>query len=90
MKWSVLIIQTDAICSCLSLLSVDEGSDTVDHVLDKLSLGSSKSSSVGDIEDTVVGLSVLSVDTSNLDVVFIGNLVELFLVLHQLWKFDMD
>jgi len=58
--------------------------------LDKLSLGSSKSSSVGDIEDTVVGLSVLSVDTSNLDVVFIGNLVELFLVLHQLWKFDMD
>ena len=76
-------------CSRFSLLSFDEGSDSVNHVLDELLLRSSESSLVGDIKDTVVGLSVLSVDTSDLDVVFVSNFVELILVLHQLWKLDV-
>ena len=72
------------------VLLIHEGLDTVDHVLDKLLLGFSESSSVRDIEDTIVGLSVLSVDTSDLDFVLFGNSVESRLVSHQLWKFDVD
>ena len=72
------------------LLSVDEGSDTINHVLNKLFLRSTESSSVGDIKDTIVGLSVLSVDTSDLDIVFVSNGIELFLVVHQLWKLNVN
>ena len=73
-----------------SFLSLDEGLDTVNHVLNKVLLGSTQSSLVGDIEDSVVGLGVLSVDTSDLDIVFVGNGLELFLLLHKLWKLDMN
>ena len=45
--------------------------------------------SVGNIENTVVGLSVLSMDSSDLDVVFIGNSVELVLLFHEFWKTDV-
>ena len=58
--------------------------------MDELNLISAESSQVGDIEDTIVSLGVLTVDTSDLDVIFVGNgLMESF-VLHQLWKVDMD
>jgi hypothetical protein len=58
--------------------------------LDELNLVSSESSQVGDIEDAIVSLGVLTVDTSDLDVIFVGNgLMESF-VLHQLWKVDVD
>ena len=73
-----------------SFLSLDEGLDTVNHVLNKVLLGSTQSSLVGDIEDSVVGLGVLSVDTSDLDIVLVGNGLELFLLLHKLWKLDMN
>lgn len=53
-------------------------------------LGSAESSSVGDIINSVIGLRVLTVDTSNLDEVFIGNLLVLSLLLSELWKADMD
>jgi len=58
--------------------------------LDKFVLGSSESSSVGDIEDTIVSLGMLSVDSSDLDEVLISNGVEFVLLLHQLWKLDVD
>ena len=73
-----------------SELGVHEGSDSIDHVLDKLLLRSSESSLVGDIEGSVIGLGVLSMDTSDLYVVLISDLVELCLVLHELWKLDVD
>lgn len=76
-------------CSGLGLLSFDEGSDSVDHILDKGFLRESESSLVGDVEDTVVGLSMLSVDTSDLNVIFVSDLVEQFLVLHQFWQLDV-
>lgn len=72
------------------LLGLDKSLNTIDHILDELLLRSSESSSVGDIEDTVIGFSVLSVNSSNLDVVFVGNLVEKCFVLHELWKLDVD
>jgi len=72
------------------LLNIDKGVNTVDHVLDELFLGFTESSSVGDIEDSIVGLGVLSVDTSDLDLVLVSDLVELFLLGHELWKVDVD
>jgi hypothetical protein len=71
-------------------LSFNKGSDTINHILNELLLRSSESSSVGDIEDTIVGLGVLTVDTSDLNKVFISNRVELIFVVHELWKLDMD
>ena len=76
--------------SSLELLSSDQGFDTVDHVLDELLLGSSESSSVGDVEDSVISFSVLSVDSSDLDEELIGNGVELGLVLGKLWELDVN
>ena len=67
-----------------------QGFNTVDHVLDKLLLGLSKSSPVGDVEHTIVGLGVLSVDTSDLHLVLIGHLVEGLFISHKLRKLDMD
>ena len=64
--------------------------DTINHILDEGLLRSTKSSSVGDVEDTIVGLGVLSVDTSDLHEVLVSDLVELFLLLHELWKLDVD
>ena len=77
-------------CSWFSLLSFDKSFDSVDHILDKGFLGESESSLVGDVKDTVVGFGVLSMDASDLDVVLVGDLVEQVLVLHQLWKLDMN
>jgi len=75
--------------SCLSFLGFDESSDTVNHILDELLFRSAESSSVGNVKDTIVGLGVLSVDTSDLHVVLVSDSVELVLVLHQLWKLDV-
>lgn len=64
--------------------------NSVDHVLDEFFLGFSKSSSVGNVEDTVIGLGMLSVDTSDLNLVLVSDLVELFLLLHELWQVDVN
>jgi len=64
--------------------------DTVDHVLDEHLLGSSESPLVGDIKGAIVGLSVFSVDTSDLHEVFISDFIEFFLLFHQFWKFDVN
>ena len=58
--------------------------------MDELLLGSSESSLVGDIENAVVGLSVLSVNTSDLHVVLVGDLLELGHVLHEFRELDVD
>ena len=73
-----------------ALLGSDHGFDSIVHVLDKLNLVSSKSSQVGDIEDTVIGLGVLSVDTSDLHVVLVGDGLVKRWVLHQLWQVDVN
>merc|ERR1712086_1051881 len=71
------------------VLLIHEGLDTINHVLDELLLRFSESSSVGDIEDTIVGLGMLSVDTSDLDFVLSGDSVESVLISHKLWKLDV-
>ena len=72
------------------LFSIDECSDTIDHVLDKLFLSSTESSLVGDIEDSIIGLSMLTVSTSDLDLVLVGDSVEGILITHQLWQIDVN
>jgi hypothetical protein len=49
---------------------LDKRLDTVVHVLGELNFVAAESAQVGNVEDTVVGFGVLSVGTTNLNVVF--------------------
>jgi hypothetical protein len=72
------------------LLGVDHGLDTVVHVLDEVLFGAAESSLVGDVVNSVGGLGVLSVDTTDLDVVLVGDSLESGPVLGELSKLDVD
>ena len=72
------------------LLSSDHSLDAIIHVLDELNLVSAESSQVGDVEDTVVSLGVLTVDTSDLDVVLVSDLLVELRVSHELGKVDVN
>jgi len=73
-----------------ALFSFDHGFDTIVHILNEFNFVSSESSQVGDIEDTIVSFGVLSVDTSDLYVIFVSDgLMEIW-VLHELWKVDVN
>ena len=82
----------DSFLGSESLLGGNHGFDTIIHVLDKVLLRSTESSLVGDIENAIVGLGVLTVDSSDLHVVLIGDLVELSFVCFasEQWQFDMN
>ena len=60
-----------------TFLSLDHGFNTVVHVLDEVDFGTAKSAEVGNVEDAVVSLSVLSVGTTDLDVVLVSDCLEL-------------
>jgi len=64
--------------------------DTVDHILNEACFTETESSLVGNIVGSVIGFGVLSVDSSDLYVVFVSNFVEFCLVLGEFWKFDMN
>ena len=72
------------------LLSIDHGLNTVVHVLDEVNFGTTQSTEVGDVIDTVIRLSVLTMGTTDLDVVLVGDGLELILMLGKLGKFDVD
>jgi hypothetical protein len=71
------------------LLSVDEGANTIDHILDKLLLREAESSLVGDVEDAGAGVGVLTVDTTGLALVLVADLVELLHLLAELGQLDV-
>ncbi len=71
------------------LLLLDHSLDTVVHVLNKVDLRAAKSAKVGDIVDVVVGLGVLSVGTSDLDVVLVSDGLELLLFIAELGEADV-
>jgi len=73
-----------------AFLGSDHRFNSIVHVLDKLDFVSSESSEVGDIEDTVVSFGVLSVDTSDLYVIFISDGLVEVLVFHQFWQVDVN
>ena len=86
-----LSLLSKTLVSCSEfLLSADHGLDSIVHVLDKVDLRATKSTLVGDVKYAIVSLSVLSVSTSDVDIVFIGNCTELFLVPSELWKLNVD
>jgi hypothetical protein len=69
---------------------LDEGLDTVVHVLGQFDLVAAESSQVGDIEDTIVSLGMLTVSTADLDEVLVSDGLELVLVLLKLGELDVD
>jgi len=79
-------------CSLELVLSLDHSLNSVVHVLDEVLLGSSETSLVGDIEETLLTLGGFSGRSTDLDGVLVGNSLELGLVLWsaQLWKVDVD
>ena len=78
--------------STKSFLSCDHSFNTVVHVLNQVFFGSSKSSSVRDIKNTIVSFGVLTMDSSDLNIVLVSDFVELLFVffLGKHWKFDMN
>ena len=48
------------------------------HVLDEVNFRAAKSALVGDVVDVIGRLRVLTVDATNLNVEFVGDLLELF------------
>ena len=72
------------------VLSSDHGLDTVVHVLDEFLLGAAEAALVGDVVGAVVGLGVLTVDTTDLDVVLVSDGLEGSHVLAELGELDVD
>jgi len=70
--------------------SLNKCFDTIVHVLHKFDLVSAESSEVRDIEYTVIGLGMLTMNTSNLDVVLISNGVHEILLGHEFREVDMN
>ena len=70
--------------------SVNHSFDTVVHVLDKVHLRAAKSALVGDIEDAVRGIRVLTTGATDLDVVLVSDSLEFVPVLHELLQADVD
>ena len=64
--------------------------DTVVHVLDEVLLRTAKSALVGDIEDAVRGIRVLSTGSTDLDVVLVSDSLESVPVLHELLQADVN
>jgi len=72
------------------LFSLDHGFNTIVHVLNKVFLRSAEPSLVGDVKDSIIGFSVLSVNSSDLNVVLVCNFLELWLILGEAWKLDVN
>ena len=60
-----------------TFLSLDHGFYAVVHVLDEVNFGATESAEVGNVEDAIVSLSVLSVGSTDLDVVLVSDCLEL-------------
>jgi len=73
-----------------SFLCFDHGFNTVVHVLHEIFLGATETSLVGDVVGAVVRLRVLTMDTTDLDVVLVSDGLELFLLLAELGELDVD
>ena len=77
-------------CFSESFLSFNHGLNAIVHVLDEINFGSSKSSLVRDVVDVVRRLRVLSMDASDLDVVLIGDLLEVGHFDSELGQLDVN
>ena len=73
-----------------AILSLDHSLDTIVHILNEVNLRATESSQVGDIVDVIISLRVLTVGTSDLDVVLLSNSLELILLIAELGELDVD
>ena len=73
-------------------LSSNHGFNSIVHVLDQVNFTSTKSSSVRNIENTIISFGMLSVNTSDLNIILISDFVELLFVLFfgKHWEFNMN
>lgn len=71
-------------------LGSDHLLDTVVHVLDEVLLGATEAASVGDIEDAIASVGVLTVATADLHEVLVSNALEARPVLHEVGEVDVD
>jgi len=90
-----LIYRRTYVLHCLGslgdgILGLDQSVDSIDHILNEGCFTHTESSLVGDIVGSVIRLGVLSVNSSDLYVVLVGDGVELILLFGKLWKLDMD
>ena len=67
------------------LLGLDHGLDTVVHILNEIFLRTSETSLVRDIVSSVIRFGVLSMDTTDLDVILISNSLELVHLFAEFW-----
>ena len=73
-----------------SLLLFDHGLDTVVHVLDEIDFGATKSALVRDVVDVVVSFSMLTMGTSDLDMEFVCDGLEIGFLLTEEGEVDVD
>ena len=72
------------------LLCTDHCLDTIVHVLNQVYLGSSKASSVRDVENAIISLGMLTMDTSDLNVVLVSDSIEHGSILCKEWEPDVN
>ena len=87
---SVLTLRCCSPSSSELLLSLNHSLDTVVHVLDEVNLRAAESSQVGNIVNVIISLGVLTVSTTNLNVVLGSDSLELFLFVSELGELDVD
>lgn len=87
---SVLTLRCCSPSSSELLLSLNHSLDTVVHVLDEVNLRAAESSQVGNIVNVIISLGVLTVSTTNLNVVLSSDSLELFLFVSELGELDVD
>ena len=64
--------------------------NTIIHVLDKIFLGTTKSSLIRNVENTGVWLRVFTMDTTDLNVVFISNFLEFRHIFGEFHKLNVN
>ncbi len=81
-----------SLCSLVAELELSShhGLDTIVHVLDEVLLGAAESAPVGDVEDAIAGVGVLTAGATDLHVVLGSDLLEAGPVLGQLGEVDVD
>ena len=71
-------------------LLFDHGLDTVVHILDEIDFGATKSTLVRDIIDVVISFRMLTMGTSDLDIVLISDSLEFRLLEAEIGQVDMN
>ena len=69
---------------------LDHGFDSVIHILYEVFLRATKTALVGDIEDTIASIGVLTMASTDLNVVLICDALEARPVLHEVRQVDVD